>query len=128
MIRISLILSASLICTACQTNVRQAPLPVSADVGPAIIRFEDGSPRPTDLTSMELDRFATGYRNLEPAFGGVLLCAGKAEADLAARRTAYVTARLTQAGVTAVTIGAVDDCQRLDGYDDGAVLLLTRPR
>jgi hypothetical protein len=43
MIRISLILSASLICTACQTNVRQAPLPVSADVGPAIIRFEDGS-------------------------------------------------------------------------------------
>jgi hypothetical protein len=128
MIRISLVVSASLICSACQTHVRQTPLPLSPDVGPAIIRFEGGSARPTELAETELDRFAAGYRNLEPAFGGVLLCAGKADADLAAQRTAYVTARLTQASVTAITIGAVDDCERLGGYDEGAVLVLTRPR
>ena len=127
MTRIAALASIFLICGACRAAAPSPPLPVSIDLGPAIIRFEPGSAQPTPAAKDELDRLIAGYREVRPAFGGILLCAGKAEGDLARRRAGYVTVRIAQAGIGPVAAVRPDTCKKLGGYDEGAVLLLTRP-
>lgn len=123
MTRIAALASIFLIGCACRAA---APPPVSIDLGPAIIRFEPGSAQPTPAAKHGLDRFIAGYRN-RPAFGGILLCVGKAESDLAERRAEYVTTRIAQADIGPIAEVDPDTCKKLGGYDEGAVLLLTRP-
>ena len=126
MIRSSIPAAILFLSAGCHTTAPRPPASILVD--PAIVEFESESINPTPTAQHGLEQFIMGYRNREPAFSGVVMCVKDGEEGLPKQRATYVTTRLAEARIAPVTQAEPDYCAHLGGYENGLILLLTRPR